>query len=149
MLISLFWTLAGLVTAGGGLWVAALFLPQLALLLKAALDFLRSPLGTILGVIALGVFLFASGWVSGDIHGTSATKAAWRAADAARAKADELRDAALKAKMKREADAAIATDDTFTKSLDQQVQKNESENSDRPACRRATGDDIKRLLSIQ
>jgi hypothetical protein len=49
MLHSLFWTLAGLVGAGGGLFVAAMFVPTVAVVLKSVLDFARSPLGQLLG----------------------------------------------------------------------------------------------------
>lgn len=148
MLATLLWSLGGLATAGGGLWIAALFVPTVAALLKSTLDFLRSPVGTLVAVGALGLFLFVSGWVGGDIHGTTATRTAWRAADDAKARAEAARELALKLKMQAAADTALGADDAFIKSIDQQVQKNETEQSDRPACRRATGADIGRLLSI-
>src|SRR5579872_1590247 len=119
MLATLLWSLGGLATAGGGLWVAALFVPTVAGLLKATLDFLRSPVGTLVVVGALGLFLFTSGWVGGDIHGTSTTRAAWRVADDAKARAEASRVLALRLTMQSTASAALAADDAFTKSIDE------------------------------
>src|SRR5882757_4703223 len=104
MMQSLFWTIGGLVIAGGGLWIAALFVPTIAVLLKAVLDFLRSPLGAILGIGALGVLLFSSGWIAGDIDGSGKTRAAWAADVAAKAKAAAEREVALRLEMKAAAD---------------------------------------------
>lgn len=148
MMQSLFWTIAGLVMAGGGLWIAALFVPTIAVLLKAALDFLRSPLGAILGVGALGFLLFSSGWIAGDIDGSGTTRAEWAADVAAKAKAAAEREVALRLEMSAAADAATATDQTFTKSIDEKVDSYVAKNPVRPECR-ATRDDIGRLLSIQ
>jgi hypothetical protein len=148
MLTTLLLSVGGLVGTGVGAWIAAMFVPSFALLLKSALDFLRSPLGTLLGVGALCAFLFVSGWIGGDVHGTTATRAAWRAENTARERAQAARELTLHLNMRREADAAITADDQFGKSIDGKVQKNESENSDRSACRAATGADIGRLLSI-
>lgn len=148
MLASLFWTLAGLVGAGGGLCVAALFVPTVATLLKAALDFLRSPLGTVLGAIALALFLYVAGWIGGDIHGAAEVRADWRADIAARVKAEALREAALRAEMTRTADAGAAVDVSFSNSIDQKVKAYVAKTPLRPECR-ATRDDVRRLLAIQ
>jgi hypothetical protein len=148
MLFSFIVSAAGLFGSGTLLYVAAMFVPSVAALLKSALDFLRSPLGTILGVGALGVFLYVSGWIGGDIHGTRETRAEWRADTAAKEKAQAARELALRLEMKREAEAALATDAAFGKSIDEKVQKNEAENVDRSACRAATGADIERLRSL-
>lgn len=148
MLTSLFFTLAGLIGSLGGVWVLALFVPTVAAVVKSTLDFARSPIGIALAGVALVLFLFSSGYISGDLHGTAKTKAAWRADVDATARAAIARESALREEMKKMADAATATDDSFGKSLDQQVQKNAAENPDPLACRRATRDDIRRLLSI-
>lgn len=148
MIASMLWTLAGLVGAGGGLWVAALFLPTVAALLKAALDFLKSPLGTALGLLGLVAVLYVAGWVAGDIHGTRATKAAWRADVAAKVKASAAREAALQVEMKRLADQVLGFDGKSTKQLDDEVSSYVAKTPD-VACRRATDADVRRLLSIQ
>lgn len=148
MLISLFVTIAGLVGSGLGLWVAALFVPTLAMLLRAALDFLRSPLGMLLGAMALGLFLFSSGWIGGDVHGSAATRAAWRADVAARARAAAERELALRTDMKAIADRVLTYDDKSSKQLDDEVSSYVAKTPD-VACRRATDADVRRLLSIQ
>ena len=148
MLASMFWTLAGLATAGGGLWIAALFVPTVATLLKAAFDFLKSPLGTALGLLGLVAVLYVAGWIAVDVHGTSATKAAWRADVTAKAKAAADREAALQVEMKRLADQVLGFDGKSTKQLDDEV-ANYVAKTPNVACRRATDADVRRLLSIQ
>lgn len=148
MIVSLLWTLAGLIGAGGGLGVAALFVPSVAAILKSALDFLRSPLGTMLGAIALALFLYGAGYIGGDIHGAGEVHAAWKADTAARVTAEANREAALRAEMQRAAGAGASVDLTYSRSIDQKVQGYVAQT---PAvvCRRATRDDIVRLLSIK
>lgn len=148
MLTSLLLTLGGLVTAGGGLWAVALFVPTVATLLGKALDFLKSPLGVGLGIAALVVILYGAGYVAGDLHGSGEVRAAWRADTAARAAAEAKREADLKTEMARFAGNASALDLTFSKSIDQKVHAYVAQT---PAldCRRATRRDIERLLSIK
>ncbi|WIG52466.1 MAG: hypothetical protein OJF48_003385 [Afipia sp.] len=150
MLTSLFWTVAGLIGAGGGFWIAALFVPSIAVAFRATVDFLRSPLGAALAIIALGFVLFASGYVSGDIHGTDATRAEWKAANAKAAEAKAANEARIKSIMVAEADRSIVSLDLFFQSLDAKV-KNYADHKpgDALSCRRATRDDIRRLLDIQ
>lgn len=148
MLHSLFWTLAALVGVGGGLFLAAMFLPAVALVLKAMLDFARSPLGQLLAVIALGLFLFSSGWISGDLHGDGKVRAAWRADTAAREVAEAKREEALREEMSRFAGNGVSLDLSFSHSIDQKVQTYVAKTPD-VACRRATRGDIDRLRAIQ
>jgi hypothetical protein len=148
MITSLIVSLVGLFGSGAAIYVASMFVPSLALLLKSVLDFLRSPLGTILGVIGLGLFLYVSGWIGGDISGSRSTRAAWVADNVAKERAQAAREALLRATMKREAEAAILADEAFGNSIDQKVQKNVSENTDRAACRGATAGDIGRLRAL-
>jgi hypothetical protein len=136
-----------LFTAFGGLWIAALFLPAVATLLAAALNFAKSPIGMVLAIAALAFFAFSSGWVGGDIHGTSATKAEWKADTDARVKAEALREAKLLSDMKATAGSGWADDLVFSKSIDGKVQTYVAE-TPIAACRRATSDDVRRLLSI-
>lgn len=146
--MSLLWTAAGLIGTGGGLAVAALYVPTVASLMKAALDFLRSPLGTALGIIALALFLYGSGWIGGDIHGAREVHAAWKADVLARAAAEADRESALRAEMQRTAAAGVSVDLTYSRSIDQKVQDYVAK-TPAVACRRATRDDVVRLLSIK
>jgi hypothetical protein len=148
MLTSLFVTLAGLVGAGGGLWVSALFVPQIAALLKAALDFLKSPLGTVSGLLALVAVLYVAGWIGGDVHGANATRAAWRADVAAKEKRAAERELALRVEMKELADRVLTYDDKSTKQIDDEVASYVAKTPVSPECR-ATDADVRRLLSIQ
>lgn len=148
MLTSLFVTLAGLIGTLGGVWVLALFVPTVAAVLKSTLDFARSPIGELLAVLALGLFLFSSGWISGDVHGSGKVRAAWRADTAMREAAEAKREADLRDEMQRFAGNAVSLDLTFSHSIDQKVHTYVAQTHD-VACRRATGDDIKRLLAIQ
>ena len=86
MFASLLWWIAGLAGAGGAAWIAALFVPSVAVTLKAAVDFVRSPVGTVAAAIVGGLVLYGAGYVSGDMDGTNRTRVAWRAANA---KADQ------------------------------------------------------------
>ena len=148
MLASLLWTLAGLVGAGGGLGIAALFVPSVAAILKSALDFLRSPLGTMLGGIALVLFLYGAGYIAGDMHGAAEVRAEWKADIALRVAAEERREADLRDEMARIAGNGVSLDLTFSHSIYQKVQAYVAKT---PAvdCRRATRGDIERLLSIK
>ncbi len=149
MLTSLFWTVAGIIGAGGGFWIAALFVPTIAVAFKATVDFLRSPLGAALAIVALGFLLFAAGYVAGDINGTDATRAKWRAANVAAANVKADNEARIKATMMAEADRSIGSLDLFFQSIDAKVKNYADQKpSDALACRRATRDDIKRLLDI-
>ncbi|WP_315806988.1 MULTISPECIES: hypothetical protein [unclassified Bradyrhizobium] len=148
MLWHLFWTVTGAALACSGLWIAALFVPSAAIVLKAALDFLRAPIGQILA--GLAAFLLWSGFIyaEGDVHGANATRAEWRAADAAAEAAAHKRDALIKAAVASATDRAVADIAASDKSLDQKVEQYGKANSGRPECR-ATADDIRRLLSIR
>lgn len=148
MIASLLLTLGVPAVLGGGWVAAALVWAPAASLLKSALDFLRSPLGTALGVIALALFLYVAGWIGGDIHGAREVRAAWKADTAARVAAEADREAALRAEMKRAADAGASVDLTYSRSIDQKVQTYVAQ-TPAIACRRATRDDIVRLLSIK
>jgi len=147
MLQSLFWTAAGLTGAGGGLALVAMFSPAAALVIKAALDFLRSPLGMIAGALAIGFVLFASGYVSGDLHGAGQVRRAWRLSDALIASKMKERAAAAKATAAAETNLAITA-------IERHADINERKVSDyaksHPGgdCRSATGDDVRRLLDI-
>jgi hypothetical protein len=148
MIASLFLSLGGLGLLGGGWVVAALFFAPAASLLKSTLDFLRSPLGTALGVLALALFLHVAGWIAGDIHGAGEVRAAWKADTAARVAAEADREAALRAEMKRTADAGVSVDLSYSRNIDQKVQDYVAK-TPAVACRRATRDDVVRLLAIQ
>ncbi len=148
MLTSLFVTLAGLVTAGGGVGMAALFWPSFGALLKSVFDFLRSPLGIVLGGIVGAFMVYSLGWIGGDIHGTRVTRAEWRADRLARAKAEAARELTLRVEMKRAADAGVARDLTYSRSIDQKVQDYVAQ-TPAVACRRATRDDIRRLQAVE
>lgn len=148
MLLSLFWTLAGLVAGGGGLGLAALYVPTVGALLKSALDFLRSPLGTAIGILAGVVILYGAGYIAGDIHGAGEVRGAWNADKIARAHAEADREAALRAEMRRAADAGMSVDLTYSRSIDQKVQDYVAK-TPAAVCRRATRDDVERLLSIK
>ncbi|WP_315734142.1 hypothetical protein [Bradyrhizobium sp. SZCCHNR1093] len=148
MIASLFWTLAGLAGAGGGLWIAALFMPTVAALLKAALDFLKSPLGTVAGLLGLVAVLYVAGWIAGDVHGSNAVRSAWRADVAAKSKAAAVRELALRADMQKLADQVLAYDGVFSKHIDDKVSTYVAKTPD-VACRRATDADVGRLLSIR
>lgn len=150
MLATLFWTVAGLMGAGGAFWLAALFVPTVAVAFKATLDFLRSPLGMALAIVGLGFLLFSVGWIGGDIRGTDKTRAAWKAANerAAQAKADNERK--IDSTMTVHVDRALKTLDMLNKATDAKVIKNAVERpADLAGCRRATDDDIRRLFSIR
>lgn len=148
MLTSLFLSLGGLGLLGGGWGLAALFFAPAATLLKSTFDFLRSPLGTALGVLALALFLHVAGWIAGDVHGTNATRAEWRADNAAKAKAAADRSLALALEMKGIVDAARGYDDQFGKIIDRKVQDYVA-NIPAVSCRRATRDDIERLRAVE
>jgi hypothetical protein len=148
MIASLFLSLGGLGLLGGGWLVAALFFAPAASLLKSTLDFLRSPLGTALGLLGLALFLHVAGWIAGDVHGSNKTRAAWRAEIAERDQAEADREAALRIEMKRAADAGVSVDLIYSHSIDQKVQGYVAQ-TPAVACRRATRDDIVRLLSIK
>jgi hypothetical protein len=148
MITSFFVTLAGLVGVGGVASLGAFFVPTVAALLKSALDFLRSPFGMVVGVLALVGIVHVSGWIGGDIHGSNKVRAAWRADTEAQARAALSRELALQAEMKSFADRGVALDLTFSKSIDQKVQDYVAKTPSL-ACRRATRDDIGRLLSIR
>ena len=149
MLQSMLWTLAGLVTAGGGIVATALFVPSFALFLKAALDFLRSPIGIIVGGIAGAFLIYAAGWIGGDLHGTNTTRAAWRKAQVAAAEAKARSEAAIGREMKADVDAQLEALDRYNKTNDAGVQKHASDNPKTCPCRRATADDIRRLRAIR
>lgn len=148
MIASLLLSLGIPAVLGGGWCVAALFFAPAAATLKSVLDFLRSPLGTALGVIALALFLYVAGWIGGDVHGSNATRAAWRADNAAKERAAASRAIALNVEMSGIVDAASGYDDKFGKIIDQKVAENAAQSPRRPECR-ATGADIGRLLSIR
>jgi hypothetical protein len=148
MIASLLLSLGLPVALGGGWWVAALFFAPAASTLKSTLDFLRSPLGTALGVIALALFLYGAGWIGGDIHGAREVRADWKADTAARVAAEAAREAALRAEMQRVASAGASVDLTYSRSIDQKVHDYVAQ-TPAVACRRATRDDIVRLLSIK
>jgi uncharacterized membrane protein len=146
MLSGLFWTLAVPAIAGGGLWIAALFVPSIAILLKAALDFLRSPLGLIVAVIAAGLFLFSSGWIAGDIRGSNTTRAEWNADNAAKLAAARREIAENKLRAAADADKRLADLDAYAKTLEQKVATYERENPSRDGML-LTADDIRRMLN--
>lgn len=148
MLASLFWTLAGLTGAGGGLGLAAFFVPSIAAILRSVFDFLRSPLGTVIGILVGVVILYGAGYVAGDIHGDGKVRAAWKADTDRRVAAEAAREAALRAQMARVVHEGAALDLTFSQSIDQKVHAYVAKT---PAlnCRRATRDDVERLLSIK
>lgn len=148
MLVSLLWWVVGAIGAGGGIWIAALFVPSVAMVLKAAVDFIRSPVGTVVAAIVAGVALYSAGFVTGDVRGTNATRAAWRQANAAADLAAKKRDALVKAKVAADASAALARLESDEKITDKKVSDNEVQNPGRPECR-ATDADIRRLLSIR
>ncbi|MGC2776497.1 MAG: hypothetical protein WA418_12790 [Bradyrhizobium sp.] len=148
MLKTALWAAGVLFTGGGGLWIAAFFLPSAATLLTSALDFVKSPVGTLLAMAGVVFFAFSTAWVGGDLHGTNATRAEWRADIARRAKAAADREAALSLDMHSVATRFLRDDGAFGKHLDDEVTINVAKAPKRPECR-ATGDDIKRLLSIR
>lgn len=147
MFASLFWTLAALAAGGGGLWIAALFVPTLAAVLSSLLKFLASPFGMICGAAAGVVILFSAGWIAGDIHGSEDVRAAWHAADAAIKQQADNRDANVEHTAKVEADTTIATIDADAANLAAKVKDYETSHHDRPACP-ASGNDVRRLLDI-
>lgn len=144
MITSLVVTLITAAIGGGGVWLLALFVPSAALLLRAALDFLRSPLGLVIAVIAGGLFLFTSGWIGGDIHGTTATRAAWRADNAAKKAEAEREIATNKLRAAADADKRIAALDDYAKSLKARIETYERENPGRDGMR-LSDDDVKRM----
>lgn len=148
MLSTALWSAGSLIAGLGGLWVAALFIPTVAITLKAVLDFLRSPIGQIVALIALLLFVFVSAWIGGDIHGTRETKAAWTADRLARAKAESDRTEQLKVTMKAEAEARLAADQVFSLSIDAKVKTYVPHFPANAACR-ATRADIEWLFSIR
>jgi hypothetical protein len=145
MLTSLIWTLGGLVLSGGGIWLAAAFVPSFALLLKSAIDFVRSPIGTVIAAVAGGFLLFSAAWVSGDLHGTAQTRAEWRADNVAKKAAADRVIAENKLRATADADKRIASIEAFANTLAEKVKKYESETPVRDGMR-LTGDDIRRLL---
>lgn len=148
MLKSLFWTLAGFVAAGGGLWIAALFVPSIALVVKATLDFARSPFGMIVAALVAGFVLFTSGWVGGDLHGSGQVKADWKAANIQAARAAREREATVDRTAKAEADLTLNAINSYAGTLEQKVADYaKSHEKNRPACP-ATGNDVFRLLDI-
>lgn len=147
MLTSLFWTLAGMIVTGGGVYVAAMFVPSVALVAKGVLDFARSPLGMIAAVIVAGFLLFSSGYVSGDIHGTNETRAAWRADNAARAAEAKRLLAENKLNAAADANARIAEIDGYAANLKRKVDDYEAQNAGRAMCR-LTADDVRRLRAL-
>jgi hypothetical protein len=147
MLASLIISGAGVIGTGLGVYVAALFVPTLAMLLKSTLDFLRSPVGMIAGAMVGAFLLYVVGWVGGDLHGSNQTRAAWRAADIAAAKARLANETAIRVEMKKVADQQVFDVYQFTKSLAAKVATHDSETVFNSA-RRATADDIRRLLQI-
>jgi len=148
MIGSLLLSLGVPVALGGAWWVAALFYVPAASLLKSVLDFLRSPLGTAIGVLALALFLHVSGYIAGDIHGAAEVRASWRADNEAKAIAAAKRSLALAVEMKGIVDAASGYDDQFGKIIDQKVHDYVAK-TPAVACRRATRDDIDRLRAIE
>jgi ABC-type multidrug transport system fused ATPase/permease subunit len=92
----LFWLIGLLGVAGGGLWVAALFVPAAALLLqqilaflKECIAFLRTPVGQVVAVLVL----IALAWFAGDRHRARLDAAADAAAQAQLEQAAQKRDA--------------------------------------------------------
>jgi hypothetical protein len=83
------------------------------------------------------------------LHGTSATKAEWRADTAAKAKAAAERELALRTQMKSLADQLLGVDGKFTKHIDDEVSSYVvAKNPARPECR-VSDADARRLLSIR
>jgi len=142
MLTTLLTTLISAALGGAGLWIVALFFPSVALLLKSALDFLRSPLGLIVAVVLAGLVLFCSGYVGGDMHGTNTTRAAWRADNIAKKAAADRLIAENKTRAAADADARISAINAFAKTLDEKVKRYESETADR-AGMRLNADDVR------
>lgn len=148
MLTSLIVTAAGVVGSGAGIYVAAMFIPTFAALLKSTLDFLRSPVGMIAGAMVGAFLIYSAGWVGGDIHGTNKTRAAWRAARVQAEKAWVLREAGFR----REMQAAVARvldgirkDDNAT---DKREKDYEASTGKPGRSGYPTADDIKRLYRI-
>lgn len=148
MLATALWSAGSLILGLGGVWIAALFIPSVAVTLKAVLDFARSPIGQILALIALVLFVFVSAWIGGDIHGTNVTKAEWKADRLARAKAEADRTAQLNATMRSTVEAKLAADQVFSLSIDEKVKTYVPHFPANAACR-ATRDDIRWLFSIR
>jgi hypothetical protein len=147
MLSTALWAAGILFAGGGGLWIAALFLPTVATLLASALNFAKSPIGMVLAIGALVMFAFSSAWVGGDLHGTNTTRAEWRADTAVKAKVAADREAALRSEMQTLADAGLKVDGEFGKQIDNEVSTNVAKAPKRLECR-ASGDDVERLLSV-
>jgi hypothetical protein len=143
MLTSLIVTAAGVVGSGAGIYIAAMFVPTFAALLKSTLDFLRSPVGMIAGAMVGAFLLYSAGWVGGDIHGTNKTRTAWRAARVAAEKAWTIREAVIRRDMRAEADSRLAAIGKDEKSID--VKEKRYEDSTVGPAYPATADDIKRL----
>lgn len=121
MLKSLLWTLAGFVTAGGGLWVAALFIPSVAAVVSSTLRFLSSPFGMVCGAIVAALVIYGAGWVGGDIHGTGKTRAAWIAANVVADRKAAARDASIDVIARAGVDKEIAAEDRETAALNRKV----------------------------
>jgi hypothetical protein len=147
MLLTALFSGGGLVLAGLGAWIASMFVPSFALLLKSALDFLKSPIGNVVAIGALMLFVFSSAWVGGDLHGTSETKAAWKADITKQAIEAAAREDALRKQMKALADGAIDADGGFGKQIDNEVSSYAKNSVKRPQCR-ASSDDVRRLRAI-
>lgn len=144
MLTSLFWVLGGFSGTGLGLYVLAMFVPSVAAVLRAALDFVRSPIGTACAIIVGGFLLASSMWVAGDIHGTNVTRAAWRADNARKKAAAEREIAENRIKAAADADLRIAGLDAYAKTLEKKVADYENQNPARHGMR-LTDDDVRRL----
>ena len=158
MLKSLLWTMAGLVTAGGGLWVAALFIPSVAAVASSTLRFLSSPFGMVCGAIAAALVIYGAGWIGGDIHGTGKTRAAWIAANHIADRKAAARDAAIDSSARAGVDKEIAAEDRETAALKGRVSDYEKMLSYTPtavagACAAGacclTDDDVRRLQNIR
>ncbi|WP_316191597.1 MULTISPECIES: hypothetical protein [unclassified Bradyrhizobium] len=148
MLLHLFWTVGGLVLAGGGWWLAALFVPAAAITLKATLDFLSRPAGLIIAGIVAAVLWSGFIYAEGDRAGSVRTRAAWQAADLAAEVAAKKRDALINAAVAAATDKTVAELAADDKSLDQKVEQYGKASAGAPDCR-ASGDDVRRLLSIR
>lgn len=148
MLSALFW-FAGAIAGGGGLiYVAAMFVPSVAVLLKATLDFARSTIGALI-ILATAAFLLAAWmWVAGDLHGANTTRAAWRADNAAKAVEARRIIAENKLAAQIDADRRIGENDAAAATLAEKVRRYETEIADRPACRLAA-DDVARLQALR
>ena len=76
----------------------------------------------LIGAVALGLVLFVSGWIGGDLHGTEETRAAWRAANDKAAREAIARDASIARQARASVDGEIAMLSDVTNSLSEKVQ---------------------------